>query len=74
MGYGGKTHETDSQSSDTTAFSGRELHHLQFSLQAASSATFGYTLVWCALKTGLYLFPKVGKTDKNLPTNLTTEN
>jgi hypothetical protein len=30
--YGGKTHQTDSQSSDTTAPSGRELYHLQFSL------------------------------------------
>jgi hypothetical protein len=44
-GYSGKTHYTDSQNSDTTASSGRELHHLQFSLQAASPATFGYTLV-----------------------------
>jgi hypothetical protein len=26
-GYGGKTHYTDSQSSDTTAPSGRELYH-----------------------------------------------
>jgi hypothetical protein len=31
-GYGGKTHYTDSQSSDTTAPNGRELYHLQFSL------------------------------------------
>jgi hypothetical protein len=44
-GYGGKTHYTDSQNSDTTASSGRELYHLQFSLQAASPETFGYTLV-----------------------------
>jgi hypothetical protein len=29
---GGKTNWTDSQNSDTTAPSGRELHHLQFSL------------------------------------------
>jgi len=36
---------TDSQNSDTTAPSGRELYHLQFSLQAASLETFGYTLV-----------------------------
>jgi hypothetical protein len=43
--YGGKTHNTDSQNSDTTAPSGRELYHLQFSLQAASPETFGYTLV-----------------------------
>jgi hypothetical protein len=37
---------TDSQNSDTTAPSGRELYHLQFSLQAASPETSGYTLVW----------------------------
>jgi hypothetical protein len=43
--YGGKTHYTDSQNSDTTAPSGRELYHLQFSLQAASPETCGYTLV-----------------------------
>jgi hypothetical protein len=29
----------------TTSPSGRELHHLQFSLQAASRKYFGYTLV-----------------------------
>jgi hypothetical protein len=45
-GYSGKTHYTDSQSSDTTAPSGRELYHLQFSLQAASPETYGYTLVF----------------------------
>jgi hypothetical protein len=44
-GYGGKTHSTDSQNSDTTASSGRELYHVQFSLQAASPETFGYILV-----------------------------
>jgi hypothetical protein len=44
-GYGGKTHYTDSQNSDTIAPSDRELYHLQFSLQAASPETFGYTLV-----------------------------
>jgi hypothetical protein len=44
-GYGGKPHETGSQNSDTTAPSGRELYHLQFSLQVASLETFGYTLV-----------------------------
>jgi hypothetical protein len=43
-GYGGKTHQADSQNSDTTACSGRELYHLQFSLQAASPETFGYTI------------------------------
>jgi hypothetical protein len=44
-GYGSKTHQADSQNSDTTAPSGRELYHLQFSLQAASPETSGYTLV-----------------------------
>jgi hypothetical protein len=33
------------KSSDTTALSGREQHHLQFSLQVACPETFGYTLV-----------------------------
>jgi hypothetical protein len=50
-GYGGKTHQTDSQNSDTTAPSGRELYHLQFSLQAASPETFGYTLVHGTYRT-----------------------
>jgi hypothetical protein len=45
-GYGCKTHYTDSQNSDTTAPGGRELYHLQFSLQAASPKTFGCTLVF----------------------------
>jgi hypothetical protein len=45
-GYGGKTHFTDSQNSDTTSSSGIELYHLQFSLQAASPETSGYTLVF----------------------------
>jgi hypothetical protein len=44
--YGGKTRYTDSQNSDTTASSGREFCHLQFSLHAASPETFGYTLVY----------------------------
>jgi hypothetical protein len=44
-GYGGKTHYTDSQNSNTTAPSGRELYHLQFLLQVASPETFGYTLI-----------------------------
>jgi hypothetical protein len=44
-GYGNKTRWTDSQNSDTTAPSGRELYHLQFSLRAASPETFRYTLV-----------------------------
>jgi hypothetical protein len=45
-GYGGKTHYTDSQNSDTTAPSGIELYHLHFSLQAASLETFEYTLIY----------------------------
>jgi hypothetical protein len=44
-GYSGKNSYIDSQKSDKTAPSGRELYHLQFSLQAASPETFGYTLV-----------------------------
>jgi hypothetical protein len=46
MIYGGNTHSTDSQNSDTTASSGRELYRLQFSLQAASPETSGYNLVY----------------------------
>jgi hypothetical protein len=42
-GYGSKTHQTCSQNNDTTALSGRELYHLQLSLQAASPETFRYT-------------------------------
>jgi hypothetical protein len=38
----------DSQNSDTTAHSGREVYCLQFSLQAASPETFVYTLVLLA--------------------------
>jgi hypothetical protein len=45
-GYDCKTHWTDSQNSDTTARGGRELYHLQFSLQAARPETFGYILVF----------------------------
>jgi hypothetical protein len=33
------------QNSNTVATSGRELYHLQFSIQAASPESFGYTLV-----------------------------
>jgi hypothetical protein len=44
-GYGGETHWTDSQNSDTTAPSDRELYHLKFPLQADSPETSGYTLV-----------------------------
>jgi hypothetical protein len=45
-GYGGKSHYTDSQNSATTASRDRELYHFQFSLQAASPETFGYTLIY----------------------------
>jgi hypothetical protein len=45
-GYDGKTHYTDSQNSNKTATSGRELYHLQFSLQTASPETSGLTLVY----------------------------
>jgi len=44
--YGDKTHQTNSQNSDTTAPSCRELYHLQLLLQAASPETFEYTLVY----------------------------
>jgi hypothetical protein len=44
-GYDGKTHQTDLQNSDITARSGRELCHLQFSFQAISPETSGYTVV-----------------------------
>jgi len=43
--YSDKTHYTDSQNGDTTAASGTELYHMQFSFQAVSPETFGYTLV-----------------------------
>jgi hypothetical protein len=49
-GYGGKNHYTDSRNSDTTSRSGRELYHLQFSLQIASPETFGYTLVFSRIR------------------------
>jgi hypothetical protein len=45
-GYGDKTNQTDSEKSDKTAPSGRELYHSHFSLQAGSPETFGYTLVY----------------------------
>jgi hypothetical protein len=45
-GYGSKTHLADSQNSDTTAPSGRELYHLQFLPQVASLEIFRYTLVY----------------------------
>jgi len=39
-----------SQNNDTIAPNARELYHLQFSLQAVSPETFGYTLVCMDLK------------------------
>jgi len=45
-----KTHWTDSQNSDTAAPRGWELYHLEFSLQAASPETFGYTLVYLEVR------------------------
>jgi hypothetical protein len=53
-GYGVKTHLTGSQNSDTTAPSDIALYYLQFSLQAASPETFGYTLVHLRLSTCLF--------------------
>jgi hypothetical protein len=44
-GYGDKTHYIDTHNTDATAPSGSEMYHLQFSRQAASTETFGYTLV-----------------------------
>jgi hypothetical protein len=57
-GYGGKTHYTDSQNSDTTASSHRELYHLQFSLQEVSPEIFGYIPVhgFTAQKTSTRIF------------------
>jgi hypothetical protein len=45
-GYESKPHWTDSQNSDITVPSGRELYHLLFSLQEANPETFGHTLVF----------------------------
>jgi hypothetical protein len=42
-GYGGKTHQPDSEDSDTTASSGRKLYYYSFSVPVASPGTFGYT-------------------------------
>jgi hypothetical protein len=54
-GYGGKTHSNDSQNTDKTAPSGRELYHLQFSLKGASPESFGYTLVNGKIRTWILL-------------------
>jgi hypothetical protein len=40
-----KLTKNDSRNIDKTAPGGKELYRLQFSLQAASPETFGYTLV-----------------------------
>jgi hypothetical protein len=56
-GYRGKIQQSDSQNSDTTAPSGRGLYHLQFSLQTASSETFGYILVH--METGFKLTSQI---------------
>jgi hypothetical protein len=61
-GYGGKTHYTYSQNSDTTAYSGRKLYHLQFSLQVASPESYGYTLVHTP-----YRAIKIFRTSLNIP-------
>jgi hypothetical protein len=55
-GYGGKTHYTDSQNSDAIAPSGRELYHLQFSLQAASPEPFGYKFIYARAHTHAYIY------------------
>jgi hypothetical protein len=49
-GYGGKIRWNDSQNSDTTAPSGRELYYLQLLLQAASPEAFGYTILHGSLR------------------------
>jgi hypothetical protein len=61
-GYGGKTHYKDSQNSNTTATSGRELYHLQFSLRAASPETFGYILVYTYIHTYIHTYIYIYKT------------
>jgi hypothetical protein len=65
--YGGKTHNTDSQNSDTTASSGRELYHLQFSLQAASPETSEYTLVHHVKSTYTVSLPPVASISPTHP-------
>jgi len=54
--YSGKTHHIDSQNSDTTAPSDRELYHLQFSHQADSPETFDYTLLCTHTHTHIYMY------------------
>jgi hypothetical protein len=64
-GYGGKTLYGDSQNSDTTAPSGRELYHLQFSMEVASPETFEYTLVLFIPGASPGLFGSVWRILKN---------
>jgi hypothetical protein len=46
-----------------------ELYHLQFSLQAASPETFGYTLVFCVVPTSLeWKCRRHGHTKRQNPT------
>jgi hypothetical protein len=54
--YGSKIHYIDSQNSETTAPNGREVYHLQFSLQVASPETFGYALVFSILAPSTFMF------------------
>jgi hypothetical protein len=56
-GYGSKTHQADSQNNDTTAPSGRELYHLQFSLQETSPETFGYAVLYSEVLTIIPILP-----------------
>jgi hypothetical protein len=70
MGYSGKTHYTDSQNSDTTAPSARELYHLLFSFQTASPETFGYTFIcYIASKWKITLNDAMKKTWKEVVVN-----
>jgi hypothetical protein len=62
-GYGGRTHYTDSQNSDTTAFSGRELYHLPFSLQAVSPYAF---VTWWFKHNGNFTYALTTKNMKLL--------
>jgi hypothetical protein len=49
-GYGSKTHKTDSQNNDINAPNGKELYHLQFSLQVANLENFGCTFVYPSVR------------------------
>jgi hypothetical protein len=66
-GYGSKTHLTDSQNSDTTAPNGREPYHSQFSLQATSPETFGYTLLYKRTQSLSWFVPCHGLTINRPP-------